>query len=136
MRVPIRWGLLPWVCAGGAVGVALRAALLLPFEGGFSFGALIATIGINALGSGLLGFVVGALGDGHPQRRAFLGTGVMGGFTTYSGFAVLQAELVQVGLVVYAALFAGLALLAAGTAAILGLQAGAALARRRAREAA
>jgi CrcB protein len=131
-RAPIRWGLLPWVLAGGALGVALRAALLLPLPGGFSFGVLLATIGINAVGSGLLGFVVGALGDAHPERRAFLGTGVMGGFTTYSGFAVLQAQLVQAGLVAYAALFAGLALLAAGLAAILGLQAGTAVARRRA----
>ncbi|WP_345752294.1 fluoride efflux transporter FluC [Microbacterium rhizophilus] len=131
MRAPIRWGLLPLVMVGGALGVALRAGMLLPFPGGFSFGILTATIGINAVGSGLLGFVVGALGSRHPRRRAFLGTGVMGGFTTYSGFAVLQGELVQAGLVVYAVLLAGLALLVASVAAILGLQTGTALERRR-----
>ncbi|MBO3662891.1 fluoride efflux transporter FluC [Microbacterium stercoris] len=131
MRAPIRWGLLPLVFAGGVLGVALRAALTLPMQGGFTFGLLVATIGINAVGSGLLGFLVAGLGDAHPRRRAFLGTGVMGGFTTYSGFAVLLGELAQAGLILYAALFAALALLSAGAGAILGLQAGAKLARRR-----
>jgi len=130
-RAPIRWGLLPLVFAGGALGVGLRAGLLLSFPPGFTFTALVATIGVNAVGSALLGFIVAGLGDTHPRRRAFLGTGVMGGFTTYSGFAVLLGELTGSGLVLYAALFAGAALLAAGVGAILGLQAGAALARRR-----
>jgi CrcB protein len=126
----IPWRLLPLVVAGGVVGVALRQMLLLPFAGGLSFGALVGTIAVNALGSGALGFVVGRVGDRSPARRAFLGAGVLGGFTTYSGFAVLLAELTRHGLVVHAALFAAVALLAAAAAAILGLQAGGALARR------
>lgn len=126
----IPWKLLPLVVAGGVVGVALRQALLLPFGGGLSFGPLVATIVVNAIGSGALGFVVGRVGNRSPARRAFLGTGLLGGFTTYSGFAVLLAQFTSLGLVVLSLLFAGVALLAAGVAAILGLQAGTALARR------
>ena len=50
-------------------------------------------MGVNVVGSFALGLVVGWLGDGHPVARAFLGTGVLGGFTTYSAFAVQTATL-------------------------------------------
>jgi len=86
------------VVAGGAIGVALRELLLLPFDSGASTvaGSLalpVATMGVNVVGSFALGLVVGWLGDGHPVARAFLGTGVLGGFTTYSAFAVQTATL-------------------------------------------
>lgn len=129
-RAPIRWGLLPLVVAGGVVGVALRQALLLPFDGGFSFSALTATIAINVVGSGLLGLAIGRIGGRSPARRAFLGTGVLGGFTTYSGFAVAEAQLLQAGLAGRAVALALGALLLAGLVAWLGLAAGVALARK------
>jgi CrcB protein len=129
-RAPIRWGLLPLVVAGGALGVALRQALLLPFEGGFSFTVLVATIVINTVGAGLLGVVVGRVGGRSPVRRAFLGTGVLGGFTTYSGFAVAEAQLLQAQLVGHVVAFAIAALLVASAAAWAGLAAGVALARK------
>ena len=43
---------------------------------------------MNVVGSFALGIVIGRLGDRHPLTRAFVGTGVLGGFTTYSAFAV------------------------------------------------
>ncbi len=46
------------------------------------------TVAINVVGSLGLGVVVGVMGSRHPQARAFLGTGVLGGFTTFSAFAV------------------------------------------------
>ena len=77
------------VICGGAVGVAARAALTLPFSAGAHPLLLPAlTLVINLVGALLLGVVVGALDDRHPRWRSFLGTGVMGGFTTYSAFAV------------------------------------------------
>ncbi|WP_282837772.1 FluC/FEX family fluoride channel [Microbacterium flavum] len=77
------------VICGGAVGVAARAALTVPFAAG-AHPLLIPglTLVINLLGAFLLGVVVGALDDRHPRARSFLGTGVLGGFTTYSAFAV------------------------------------------------
>ncbi|WP_238439504.1 hypothetical protein [Microbacterium sp. JZ31] len=56
---------------------------------------------------------------------------MLGGFTTYSGFAVLLADVGRTGLALAAMLLAGVALLAAGGAAIAGVRAGAAIARRR-----
>ncbi len=53
-----------------------------------------ATLAVNVLGSFALGAVVGWLRDGRPLVRAFLGAGVLGGFTTYSSFAVQTAVLV------------------------------------------
>lgn len=86
------------VILGGAGGVAVRAALTLPVAGAAHPLAVPAvTLGCNLLGAFVLGIVVGRLGDRHPRWRAFLGTGVLGGFTTYSAFAV---QTVQVGTVV------------------------------------
>lgn len=81
------------VIAGGMVGVAARAALVLPF-GGDVHPMLVPsmTLAINLVGSLLLGVVVGRLGEGRPRLRAFVGTGMMGGFTTYSGFAVQTVD--------------------------------------------
>ncbi|WP_431803648.1 fluoride efflux transporter FluC [Microbacterium sp. bgisy203] len=96
--------ILALVVAGGALGVAARAALILPIpqgaytQGAYTQGAYTqgahplvvpaVTMAINIVGSLLLGVVVGRLGERHAHLRAFFGTGVLGGFTTYSAFAV------------------------------------------------
>ncbi|MET0829190.1 MAG: CrcB family protein [Microbacterium sp.] len=96
-RPPVfRARMLGVVVAGGVIGVALRELLLLPFPVEAASGSLVlptATMVVNLLGSFVLGVVVGRLGDRHPLARAFLGTGVLGGFTTYSAFAVQTATL-------------------------------------------
>ncbi len=77
------------VMIGGAIGVAARAALTTPFGAeAHPLAVPGITLAINVLGSFLLGMVVGWLDDRHPRLRALLGTGVLGGFTTYSAFAV------------------------------------------------
>ena len=86
------------VVGGGFIGVALRELLLLPFTtdaATAAAGLLVpaVTMAINVLGSFVLGIVVGTLEDRHPLARAFLGTGVLGGFTTYSAFALHTALL-------------------------------------------
>ena len=111
------------VIAGGALGVAARAALTLPI--GADAHPLVVpavTLAINVAGSLLLGAVVGCLGDRHPRARAFFGTGVLGGFTTYSAFAVQAVTLSStspfVGLALAAvSLFAGVLAAAFGLAA-------------------
>lgn len=77
------------VVVGGAVGVAARSLIVVPLAGA-SHPLVVpgVTLAINLVGSLLLGVIVGWLGDRHPRARLFLGTGVMGGFTTYSAFAV------------------------------------------------
>jgi len=78
------------VIVGGMVGVAVRAVIVVPLSGAGLHPLVVpaVTVAINLLGSLLLGVIVGALADRHPRARMLLGTGVMGGFTTYSAFAV------------------------------------------------
>ncbi|MGP6170492.1 fluoride efflux transporter FluC [Microbacterium sp. A196] len=78
------------VILGGMLGTAGRLGieLLLPNSGGFPFATLIA----NGLGALLIGILAsrpfGELRDRGRDARLFLGTGILGGFTTYSAFAV------------------------------------------------
>ena len=83
------------VLVGGTLGTALRAWL----EGAFAppTGWPWATFGINLVGSFVLGLLLERLVRGGPDdgwRRSVrlgCGTGILGGFTTYSTF-VLEVE--------------------------------------------
>ena len=118
---PIDWTLLPLVMAGGAVGVLARYLLTLASPGN----GLATLLAINLGGSLLLGVVAGAFGSA-PRRRAFLGTGVLGGFTSYSAlapvlgvglsYAVISAPML--GAAVAFALVAGVVSVALGLAGI------------------
>jgi len=112
------------VVLGGTIGVALRAALQLPLEIADSDLVLPAvTLVINVAGSFLLGLLVGWAGEGHTLFRAFVGTGILGGFTTYSAFAVQLVDLGGTAPVVALAL-AGLSVFGGVIAAALGLRLG------------
>ncbi len=81
------------VFLGGTVGTALRAVL----EGVAPASAHAmpwTTLAINVLGSFALGLLLEVLIDSGWRRtvRFGLGTGVLGGFTTYSTFAVETVE--------------------------------------------
>lgn len=89
MPQPVDPRVLGVVVAGGAAGVVARAALLAPVADPAA--VPWATLGVNVAGSLLLGVVVGVLGERRALLRAFLGTGVLGGFTTYSAFALETA---------------------------------------------
>ncbi len=89
------------VALGGAVGTAAREALTLAVP---SLGAFpLAVFGINLLGAFLLGVLLESLVRRGPDvgtRRALrllLGTGVLGGFTTYSTLATDAASLIAGG---------------------------------------
>jgi len=61
---------------------------------GFPYG----TIGVNVFGSLLMGLLVGWLthrAGGDENLRLFLGTGLLGGFTTFSAFSVDTVMLYQ-----------------------------------------
>ncbi|WP_322410718.1 CrcB family protein [Microbacterium invictum] len=92
-RPRIRPDVLLAVMAGGAIGAGLRALLLLPVLSAGREGAVAVTLVENVVGSLMLGVVVAVLGDHRPRLRAFAGTGILGGFTTYSTFAVQTAQL-------------------------------------------
>jgi CrcB protein len=88
MAQPVDPRVLGLTIAGGAMGVLARGLILAPVS---DPAAPWTTLAINVVGSLLLGVIVGWFADRRPLARAFLGTGLMGGFTTYSAFAVATA---------------------------------------------
>jgi len=99
------WRTLPWVAAGGAVGALLRYALVAAAP------HLVTTLVINVLGSFLLGLLVSRCRE-NAWLRAVLGTGVLGGFTTWSALAVQVVDASEAVAALYLVLTLGL-----GTAA-------------------
>jgi CrcB protein len=83
----LSWGrALVLVSAGGVVGALARYGLVQVLPGPWH------TLAANLLGSLLIGVLVGARRD-DLALRAFAGTGVLGGFTTMSTFAVETVRL-------------------------------------------
>ena len=84
------------VFCGGAVGTLVRYLIDVASDrvSGFALDIFM----INVIGAFILAFLVGWIsGVGKPTRkqlrlRLFLGTGVLGGFTTYSTLAVEVAH--------------------------------------------
>lgn len=117
------------VILGGTLGTAARLAiaLLIPDAGGLPLATLI----VNLVGALLIGVLAARLpagsGDSRADLRVFLGTGILGGFTTYSAFAVGT-----VGLDAWiAVLYAALTIVGGIAAAALGLRWGSRRARPR-----
>lgn len=86
---------------GGAFGTAAREAISLSVP---SINAIpVAIFGINVLGAFLLGLLLGTLARRGPDEglrrtmRVLLGTGFLGGFTTYSALATDTAGLLGEG---------------------------------------
>ncbi len=74
------------VAVGAALGAPSRLLVAHFLDGRTPWG----TLGVNLLGSALLGWLVGHGVDAHPL--ALLGTGFCGAFTTYSAVALQAAE--------------------------------------------
>lgn len=86
--------------AGGCLGVGLRALLELGMPDGAGFPKT--TFAVNITGALFLAVLIEWLGhrgqsSSGTQRsvRVFLGTGVMGGFTTYSALAAQTDALIR-----------------------------------------
>ncbi|ROP60500.1 CrcB family protein [Curtobacterium sp. PhB115] len=97
----LRWRLLGLVAVGGAIGTAARALLAeaFPAHDGISWVILV----INVVGAFCLGLLLDALARRGPDVgrrrtiRLLVGTGVLGGFTTYSTLADDTAQLLDTG---------------------------------------
>ncbi|PXW65422.1 fluoride efflux transporter CrcB [Methylobacterium sp. B4] len=86
------------VFLGAGLGGVLRHGVnlfALRLGSGFPWG----TLGINVVGSVLMGLVTGwlALRGGLPQTRLFVATGLLGGFTTFSTFSLEAVTLLERG---------------------------------------
>ncbi|MGW3603880.1 fluoride efflux transporter FluC [Micromonospora sp. NPDC005161] len=114
--------LLAAIAAGGVLGALARAGLqhALPHaRTGFPW----ATFGINLTGCLLIGVlmaVLGHVGGGRPLVRPFLGVGVLGGFTTFSTYAVDVQQAVVAGAPVTALAYLAATVLGALVAVWLG----------------
>ncbi|MGH3739264.1 MAG: fluoride efflux transporter FluC [Micromonosporaceae bacterium] len=89
------------IAAGGALGSALRYGVTLAAPD-----PLWATFGANLVGCAVIGalmVLIVEVGVGPPLLRPFLGIGVLGGFTTFSAYAmgaVVEADAGRVGVAV------------------------------------
>ena len=90
--------LLIFASAGGAIGAGLRYLVNQAYAAAgateVARGVVVfpwATLTVNVLGSFLMGVVFVVIGErlgGSPEARAFLATGILGGFTTFSAFSL------------------------------------------------
>ncbi|WP_369187936.1 fluoride efflux transporter CrcB [Streptomyces sp. R08] len=87
------------VALGGATGAVARYAASLWWparDGGFPW----TTFGINVVGCAVIGVFMVVITDvwaAHRLVRPFFGTGVLGGFTTFSTYAVDIQKLIDAG---------------------------------------
>ncbi|NEA50189.1 CrcB family protein [Streptomyces sp. SID10815] len=94
-----QWPVIAVVAAGGAIGACARygSALLWPTAtGAFPW----TTLWVNVIGCGVIGVFMVVITDvwaAHRLVRPFFGTGVLGGFTTFSTYAVDIQRLVDGG---------------------------------------
>jgi CrcB protein len=94
-----RWDILVVVAAGGALGAAARYGLGLawPHRPG-QFPAATFTVNVTGcLALGLLMVFVVEMWSGSRYLRPFLGVGVLGGYTTFSTYALETRDLLVAG---------------------------------------
>jgi CrcB protein len=85
-KADISWDVVGAVSAGGALGALVRFAIATAWPHP-SMGFPWATFTINVSGCFLIGLLMVTVADVWPSRRLlrpFLGTGVLGGYTTFS----------------------------------------------------
>jgi CrcB protein len=111
------------VCLGGAFGTGARYLFggwaQRAFGAAFPWGTLI----INAVGSFLLVIIMHLSLEASvisPEARVVLGTGVMGGFTTYSTFNYETFRMFQQGSFGLAGLYVGGTVIGCLIAGLLG----------------
>lgn len=97
------------VALGGAVGSVLRYGVNVAGLGWLGPGFPWWTLGVNVVGSFLMGLLAAAMlvRGGADDLRLLLATGLLGGFTTFSAFSLDFAQLIERGEAVGALAYAG-----------------------------
>lgn len=112
--IPVRTRRFVAVAAGGVVGTWVRwgvTALFPVGEGTFP----VTTFLINMVGAAGIGVVVVLCLDRRPARpvlHSLVGTGLLGGLTTFSAFSVESVELLRTGRAGIAAVYVLVSLVA------------------------
>jgi CrcB protein len=101
----MQWGVVLMVALGGALGSLVRyfvAGTVQPaWWPGFPFGIFV----VNITGGLAMGLITGLAAlklNMTPEMRAFLTTGILGGYTTFSTFSLDSAMLMERGAYVQA----------------------------------
>jgi CrcB protein len=81
------------IAVGAVAGAETRYAVGLLAGTGFPW----ATLAINVTGCLLIGVLMTRVGGMHPLARPLLGVGALGGYTTFSGYAVDAQRLLATG---------------------------------------
>lgn len=113
------------VAVGGALGAVARVLVggLFPVaEGTFPTSTFAINVG-GCLLMGVLVVMVTEVREAHPLVRPFLGVGVLGGFTTFSTFAVEGHRLLTGGHLLLAGLYLAGTVVAAVLATAIGMRA-------------
>ncbi|NNH69514.1 fluoride efflux transporter CrcB [Nocardia uniformis] len=110
------------IALGGGVGAALRygVSVWLPQVGAIPWQTLAVNV-IGCFGIGALMVCINEMWAAHRLVRPFLGVGVLGGFTTFSTFAVEVRTLLESGRTVAAFGYLGGTVMASLGAVIVGV---------------
>jgi CrcB protein len=135
--VHLHWRSVLLVFAGGAIGTTVRYLLTLAVPP--VLGLPVITFVINVTGAFVLGWLLEALALRGPDEgrrrdlRLFAGTGILGGYTTYSAFAVDTDGLLVAANAGGGLLYAAATVIVGAAATVAGIAAAAWSGRRRAR---
>jgi CrcB protein len=119
------------VAAGGALGAVTRYLLAVKLYSQFGVDFPWGTLGVNVLGSLLLGIVLALVeerGAFTPETRTFITVGFLGGMTTFSTFVyeswqfARDGDPLRMGLYACVSLIVSFAAFSAGHATVVALE--------------
>lgn len=118
-------GSLLYVGLGGGIGAMLRFWLGQIITKQMGAGFPYATLAVNVLGCLAMGLLAGGLvkymPTAAPEIRAFVGIGLLGGFTTFSAFSFETVTLMERGHIAQATLYVGASVVGCMLAVWLGM---------------
>jgi fluoride exporter len=117
------WTVLAVIAVGGVLGACARHALALALPhraDGFPWATFITNVS-GCLLIGILMVVITEVWSAHRLLRPFLGVGVLGGYTTFSTYAVDVQQLVAAGAARTGLLYLAGTLIAALAAVYVGI---------------
>ena len=88
------------VFLGAGLGGVLRHGVSLAALRAFGPGFPVGTMAVNVAGSALMGMIAGYFalrGQASAELRLFVGTGLLGGFTTFSAYSLDAVQLWERG---------------------------------------